>query len=96
MTPKDETRSMPPEGWLKAGNVDFLFGRYEEAIKAYDQAMGLYPSNDVVKANKAIAEYRLKNPKPARQEPVAEPAPTAQPAPAQEGFFGKVRSWLGF
>jgi len=87
---------MSPEGWLKTGNVHFLFGRYDQAIKAYDQAMGLYPSNEVVKANKAIAEYRLSHPKPESPAPAAEPAPAAAPAPAEGGFFSKVRSWLGF
>jgi tetratricopeptide (TPR) repeat protein len=87
---------MYPEGWLAEGNVHFLFGRYEQAIKAYDQAMALYPSNEVVKTNKAIAEYRLSHPEPAGPAPAAAPAPAATPAAAEGGFFGKVRSWLGF
>ncbi|KQC05611.1 MAG: hypothetical protein APR53_02235 [Methanoculleus sp. SDB] len=91
-----ETRKRSPDEWLMVGNTQFLSGRYAEAIRAYDQAMELYPSNIVVKTNKAIAEYRLNPPKKESPAPAPAAASAAAPAPAEGGFMGKVRSWLGF
>ncbi|MDD1717129.1 MAG: tetratricopeptide repeat protein [Methanoregulaceae archaeon] len=82
-----ELPSKEPEVWVNRGNVLLLKGKYQEAVKAYDQALTLNAGYEVAKTNKTIATAALK------EMPAAE-ASTGKPGGAEGGLFEKFSKWL--
>ena len=46
-------------GWRNKGSALYFLGKYEEAIKCYNQSIKIDPSNPVVWNNKGLALYHL-------------------------------------
>jgi curved DNA-binding protein CbpA len=46
-------------GWRNKGGALYFLGKYDEAIKCYNQSIKIDPSNPVVWNNKGLAEYFL-------------------------------------
>ena len=79
-----------PDAWLSAANIMYLKGNYEDALKAYDEALALSPGYAVAKTNKAITLAKINPPEVAK--PVAEPK--RQETEPQGGFIQKIKQWL--
>jgi len=82
-----ELPSKEPEVWVNRGNVLLLKGQYQEAVKAYDQALTLNAGYEVAKTNRMIAASALKG------MPVAKPS-TGKPGGTEGGLFEKFSKWL--
>ena len=46
-------------GWRNKGSALYFLGKYEEAIKCYDESIKIDPSNPIVWNNKGLALYYL-------------------------------------
>jgi len=82
-----ELPSKEPEVWVNRGNVLLLKGNYQEAVRAYDQALTLNAGYEAAKTNRTIATAALKG------RPVAK-ASAGKPAVEEGGLFAKLSKWL--